>query len=224
MTSHQDRTITARLIRHGQSTSNAGRETTDPAMIPLSDTGEQQADVVARSFDRSPDLIVTSSFLRTRDTAVPTTRRFPSVPVTQWPVEEFTYLGRLHGRRTTGLERRPLVDAYWQATDPRYVDDDKSESFEGVCDRARWLLTQLSQRSGTVAVFTHGLFMRVVLWVLLARDTAANAEGMRRFDGFRTAYLIPNCSIITLSLHPELGWRALGATVGHLPESLRTGE
>src|SRR5216117_2664555 len=119
MTSHQDGTITARLIRHGQSTSNAGRETTDPAMIPLSEKGKQQADVVARSFDRSPDLIVTSPFLRARHTAVPTMERFPSVPVTQWPAEEFTYLGRLHGQQTTGLERRPLVDAYWNATDPR---------------------------------------------------------------------------------------------------------
>jgi probable phosphoglycerate mutase len=224
MASHQDRTITARLIRHGQSTSNTGRETTDPAMIPLSETGKQQADVVAHSFDRSPDLIVTSPFLRAQHTAVPITERFPSVPVTQWPVEEFTYLGRLHGQRTTGLERRPLVDAYWNAADPRYVDDEKSESFEGVCARARRLLTQLSQRDGTVAVFTHGLFMRVVLWVILTGDTAATADSMRRFNGFRTAYLIPNCSIITLSLHPESGWRALGATVGHLPDVLRTGE
>jgi hypothetical protein len=132
-------------------------------MIPLSETGKQQADVVAQSFDRSPDLIVTSPFLRARHTAVPTTERFPSVPVTHWPVEEFTYLGRLHGRRTTGLERRPLVDA-------------------------------------------------------------ATADDMRRFNGFRTTYLIPNCPIITLSLRPERGWRALGATVGHLPDALRTGE
>jgi broad specificity phosphatase PhoE len=67
------------------------------------------------------------------------------------------------------------VDAYWKAADPRYVDDDTSESFEGVCDRARRLLAQLTQRTGTVAVFTHGLFMRVMLWVILAGDTAANA-------------------------------------------------
>lgn len=111
MTSHDDPAVTAWLIRHGQSTSNAGRVTVDLAMIPLSDTGKQQADVVARGFEDSPDLIVTSPFLRARDTAVSTTKRFPSVPVTQWPVEEFTYLGHLHGRRTTGLERRPLVDA-----------------------------------------------------------------------------------------------------------------
>lgn len=224
MTSHQDGSVTAWLIRHGQSLSNAGGETTDPAMIPLSETGKQQADVVAHSFDRSPDLIVTSPFRRAQQTAVPTTERFPSVPITRWRVEEFTYLGRLHGQPTTALERRPLVDAYWNAADPCYVDDEKSESFEGVRDRARQFLTQLSQHAGIVAVFTHGLSMRVVLWMILTGDTPASPDGMRRFYGFSRVSLIPNCSIITLSLHPELGWRTLGAAVGHLPESLRSGE
>lgn len=168
MTSHRLTSVTAWLIRHGQSIANAGGVTNDPATIALSERGQRQASVVADSFDRSPKLIVTSPFLRAQHTAVPSAKRFPTVPVIRWSVEEFTYLGRLHGRPTTSLERQTLVDAYWNAADPRYVDDEKSESFENVCDRARQFLGRLSQHTGAVAVFTHGLFMRVVLWVILA--------------------------------------------------------
>lgn len=225
MTPVQDSGTTVWMIRHGQSLANAGRETTDPAAIPLSPTGERQATLVAQVFERAPEVIVTSPFLRARQTAQATVDRFPSVPVEQWPIEEFTYLGRLHGRQTTGSQRKPLVDAYWSAADPSYVDDDKSESFMEVHARAHRFLTALSQRDARrVAAFTHGLFMRVAIWVILTGDTAASTDSMRRFHRFRTTYQIPNCSIITLYLHPERDLRILGATTIHLPRSLQTGQ
>jgi broad specificity phosphatase PhoE len=220
-----DSTSIVWMIRHGQSLAQVGQETIDPAMIPLSSTGHRQADVVAQAFDRTPDAIVTSPFLRARQTAQATVDRFPSIPVEQWPIEEFTYLGRLHGRPTTGAQRRPLVDAYWSTADPSYVDEGESESFAGVHARARRFLTALSQRdAGCVAAFTHGLFMRVAIWVILTGETSPSTESMRRFHQFRTTYLIPNCSIITLCLPPAKGVRVLGATTIHLPQSLRTGE
>lgn len=216
--------VTVWLIRHGESLSNAGGETTDPAMIPLSPTGERQADVVARVFDDAPELIVTSPFLRAAQTAQATVNRFPSVPVERWPIQEFTYLGSLHDRPTTGAERQPLVEAYWAAADPHYVDDEESESFVDVHARAAGFLARLSERdSGTVAAFTHGLFMRVVLWVIIAGDQPPTADSMRRFYTFRTTYLIPNCSIVTLFPRPDHRWRVLGATTTHLPPALRTG-
>jgi 2,3-bisphosphoglycerate-dependent phosphoglycerate mutase len=195
-------------------------------MIPLSPTGHRQAELVARAFERAPDLIVTSPFLRARRTAQATVDRFPSVPVERWPIEEFTYLGHLHDRVTAGAQRKPLVDAYWSAADPHYVDDDKSESFIGVYSRARRFLTALSRHDADpcrVAAFTHGLFMRVTIWLILTGESSPSSESMRRFHRFRSSYLIPHCSIVALYLHPERDPRVLGATTNHLPESLRTG-
>jgi 2,3-bisphosphoglycerate-dependent phosphoglycerate mutase len=211
------------MIRHGESVANAGAETSDPALIPLSGTGERQAAVVAQTFDQAPGLIVTSPFLRAQQTARATVERYPSIPVEQLPIQEFTYLGRLHGRPTTGAQRQQLVDDYWNAADPRYVDDEKSESFVDVHARARQFLTRLTPQGGTVAAFTHGLFMRVVVWVVLTGERAPTTDSMRRFYQFRTPYLIPNCSIITLTLHPERGRHVLGGTTTHLPAALHTG-
>jgi probable phosphoglycerate mutase len=212
------------MIRHGQSTSNAGGATSDPAMIPLSSTGGRQAALVARAFDHSPELIVTSPFLRARQTAQPTLEAFPAVLCEQWPIQEFTYLGRLHDRQSTGAQRRPLVDAYWQAADPSYHDDEKSESFGDVHARAHQFLTRLSQQDArSVAAFSHGLFMRVVLWVILTGESAPSTESMRRFYRFRTTFAIPNCSFIELALDPEGDHRVFGATTGHIPRELRTG-
>jgi broad specificity phosphatase PhoE len=212
------------MIRHGQSRANAGRETTDPAMIPLSPTGERQAAHVARVFDRGPKLILTSPFLRARRTAQATVDRFPCVRIEEWPIQEFTYLGRLHGRSTTGAQRRPFVDAYWSTADPSYHDDARSESFVDVYARARQFLTRLSRHdAGPVAVFTHGLFTRIVLWAILTGETTPSVDNMRRFHTFRTTYSIPNCSIIELKLHLERGTRILGATTSHIPPELQTG-
>lgn len=102
------------LVRHGESAANAGAVTTDPASIPLTEAGRGQARSTAAAIMQRPNLIVVSSYLRTRQTTAPSIERFPDVPVETWPVQEFTYLspGRCAG--TTTAQRRPLVEAYWQ--------------------------------------------------------------------------------------------------------------
>ncbi len=93
------------LIRHGQSESNAGLSSADPASIPLTATGRRQARQVAQALADVPALIVTSPYLRAQQTARPLIARHPAAACQQWPVQEFTYLGDLHGRATTARER-----------------------------------------------------------------------------------------------------------------------
>ncbi|MCL1962490.1 MAG: histidine phosphatase family protein, partial [Desulfovibrionaceae bacterium] len=90
------------FIRHGQSTGNAGVPCHDLASIELTDLGHEQARDIAGSWTEAPSLIVTSPYLRTRQTAAPTMERFPDVPVEVWPIEEFTYLqpSRWNGTRS----------------------------------------------------------------------------------------------------------------------------
>jgi 2,3-bisphosphoglycerate-dependent phosphoglycerate mutase len=217
--------ITVWMVRHGQSQSNAGAPSGDPAAIPLSATGSRQAAEIAQVFDRAPNLVVTSPFLRAQQTAQPTLDRFSLPDPEIWPVQEFTYLGRLHGRPTTGAQRKPRVDAYWNAADPSYVDDAHSESFIDVHARAHQFLAGLPNLSGGLTtVFTHGLFMRVVLWLILTGSQPPTTDSMRRFHRFRTNYLIPNASIITLYVDPKHGVRVLGGSTNHIPPALRTGE
>lgn len=216
--------MTVWLIRHGESRANAGSHTTGSATNPLTPLGTRQAAVVASVFSHAPDLVVCSPYLRARQTAQPTIDRFPRVRVEEWPIEEFDYLGRFHGKPTTAAQRASAVAAYWAAADPCYRDDENSESFVDVHGRARRFLARLAEsRAERVAAFTHGMFMRVVLWAILTGDTVPDSDSMRRFHTFRTATLIPNCSILPLVLHRERGYQFLSATTAHLPATLQSG-
>ncbi len=50
------------LVRHGQSTSNAGLPATGHGEVPLTELGQQQAREVADLVQRQPDLLVVSPF------------------------------------------------------------------------------------------------------------------------------------------------------------------
>ncbi|MBP2324176.1 broad specificity phosphatase PhoE [Kibdelosporangium banguiense] len=190
------------LIRHGESESNIGRTSAEPAMIPLTEFGRQQAQQVTLAFARPPALIVTSPYLRARQTAQPTVERFPDVPYEQWPVQEFTYLGELHGKATTAKEREPFVRAYWDRGDPGFALGG-AESFNDLRGRVQDLLDRLSQTpKGPVAVFTHGHFMRAMVWTVLSGGS------MQDFRRFAESYIVPNCGVIELRFP---GPRLIGA-------------
>ena len=57
------------FFRHGESISNTGAATSDPASIPLTEHGRNQAKQIAQSYGARPTLIVVSSYQRTWQTA-----------------------------------------------------------------------------------------------------------------------------------------------------------
>lgn len=65
-----------RLIRHGESTANAGAASKDHACIPLTVKGLEQAKVVAIGLHAQPDSIISSPFTRAHPTATATITRF----------------------------------------------------------------------------------------------------------------------------------------------------
>ena len=175
------------LIRHAESAANAGAATIDPASIPLSEAGQAQALAIAAALPRQPDLIVISPFLRTLQTAEPTMSRFPDVPIETWPVQEFTYLSPSRCAGMTAMQRRPMVDAYWQRGDPEYVDGEGAESFAALLGRVRWLRGRLAtHEAGHIVVFTHGQVMQACRllgthperdnWTLMAGFPEADRE------------------------------------------------
>jgi 2,3-bisphosphoglycerate-dependent phosphoglycerate mutase len=208
------------LIRHGESESNAGLPSTDPTAIPLTANGHLQAGRIARALADLPALIVTSPYLRARQTALPTISRFPAAACQEWPVQEFTYLGDLHGRASTAREREPYARAYWDRADPRHVID-RAESFAGLLQRTTDCLRRLSaQSSGPVAVFTHGLFMRAIAWSLLTGITTPDEDQMRSFRHFADRYHIPNAGIVELRCTGRDAPELLGGSTIHLPAAL----
>ena len=157
-------TARVNFFRHGESISNAGAATSDPASIPLTGHGRNQAEQIAQSYEATPTLIVVSSYERTWQTAAPLIARFPEVPVEQWPVEEFTYLEPRRCVGTTGAERRPWVEHYWKLCSAEYRDGPGAESFIDLMRRVREARSRLETLAAgsQVAVFTHGQFLQAL--------------------------------------------------------------
>ncbi|EHJ46251.1 Phosphoglycerate mutase [Solidesulfovibrio carbinoliphilus subsp. oakridgensis] len=207
-----------RLIRHGQSISNAGEVTQFPGTIPLTALGQAQAEAVAASFVRPPRLVVFSTFERSVETAEPLCRRFPEVPTAVWPVEEFTYLAPRRYCGTTRLDRQAAVAAYWKGLDPESRDGDEAESFAVFWDRVEAFLARCRQAAGRVAVFSHGQFLRGVMLRILSGPLAV-PEAMGRFRAFRQAIALPNAAMVDLALTRRGAMLGPVAT-GHLPAGM----
>jgi broad specificity phosphatase PhoE len=172
------------FIRHGQSTGNAGLTCSNLALLELTELGGQQSREVAASWTETPDLIVTSPYLRTQQTAAATIARFPNVPVEIWPIQEFTYLQPSRWNGTLSSERMPTIERYWNEADPEFCDGDGAESYATMLDRARATLDRLEALPAEVLVyvFSHGQFIQAVRSIVVDSELS-HREKMQRFWG-----------------------------------------
>lgn len=210
------------IVRHAQSSANAGGRTSDPATIPITELGRSQAECVADLFSHPPGLIVVSSYLRTMQTAQPLMRRFPNVPVEEWPVQEFTYLDPAICRGTTYAERKGLVDAYWEALDPQLRNGDLCETFSGFIERIAGVRARLQRQvlNRCTVVFTHGYVMKALIWLQLYPVAQIRRGEMAAFDSFRRRLSTLNCCV----LHDEVlgtGLRLTTTPANCLPDNLK---
>ncbi len=195
------------IIRHAESEANAGLPTLHPTTTKITPKGEQQAQQVALTIPPTPNLIITSPYLRTKQTAQPTIDRFPTVPHLEWQVQEFTFLTPSQYQNTTIHQRRPLVDHYWERCDPLYIDGEGAESFSVMIDRVHQMLSKITQlEEEFVVIFSHGRFIRAVLWTLFAKPTEVSSRTMQQFWAFAESFRVPNCSILKLNFHADDVW------------------
>ncbi len=207
-----------RMIRHGQSASNAGEVTGYPDTIPLTSLGHAQAAIVASCFATSPRLVVFSSYDRAVQTAMPLCDRYPDVPVAVWPVQEFAYLAPSRYAGTRRPDRGRAVIEYWERLDPGHRDGPGAETFVEFWDRVEAFLDRCLGLRGHVAIFTHGQFLRGVMLRLLGGELGVE-EAMVRFRAFRQAIDMPNAAMVLLQISSR--HRLLGpVTTDHLPPRL----
>ena len=198
------------FIRHGESTANAGGVTFDTTTVELTELGHRQAQDVSFSFDRAPDLVVMTPYLRTQQTAHYTLQRFPDVPQEIWQLHELRCLSHANYRGTTQAQRAPLVRAYWHRRDPSYHDGEGAETFTDFVSRIEMSLEKLKMRPEKfIAIFCHGHVMRVMR-LLLARPQLSPADIMELMLDHSRNTPVQNCEIMRLSvkdkkieLHPD---------------------
>ena len=189
------------FIRHGRSTANDGEATSSNDDIPLTKTGHKQAEKVLATLltkGVQPDLIITSTMLRARQTAAPAQAHFPGVPVQELSLfREFDYLD-FDGQLTTPEQRRDRRDQYWQQCDPFHQDSPSKEAFVQFCSRlTRALDLLLAAPASCILVFTHGHFIQQLK--LMLTDASDDPDGvpdpqalMQQFRDAVTNHPIPN--------------------------------
>lgn len=198
-----------RLIRHGESVANAGEASTNHATIPLTPRGNEQANLVARSFAHAPDLIIASPFTRATLTAMATVAAFPGIPVETWPIQEFTYLEPARCANTTIEQRRAWVDAYWSRSDPTSVDGAGAESFRDFIHRAQSLLDRLAKHpTQEIAVFSHGQVINAVAWLIERKPQVIDGQAMADWRKYEIENQVPNCGGYILRKNSDdCAWR-----------------
>lgn len=206
------------LIRHGESVSNANLPTTHPGQSRLTPWGQLEAQHIVEMFTQKPDLIVVSPYVRAQETAVPTIAHFSPIPQQEWPVHEFTYLNpeRYHG--TTGSERAPYARTYWEQNDPHYKDQGAGESFAELLARVEDTVARLRAQSAEfIAIFSHGMFLRALIWSVLTGYNTATPETMRRYGRFLESVWMPNAAICKAQFSGDNDILFSGFITSHLP-------
>jgi len=199
---------TAHFIRHAQSLSNADKNIKSDdfasATVPLSKNGIKQAKEFADDFFLPPDLIITSPYERTKQTAAPLIKKFPGVPVEEWPIQEFTYLSLDRCNGTTILERKPWVDEYWARGDEFYNDGDGAESWMDLLSRASDVIDEIKLRKERfIVLFSHEYFIAMVKYILNTCNDEFDPTP-RNIKDFRQYFLsnrVPNASKVEFTFN-----------------------
>ena len=174
------------LIRHGQSSTNAGKMFTGQLNVPLTDTGRVQAAKAAAYLQENWDIdcIYASDLCRARDTAAYLGQRLGR-EVYCLPGLREVDAGRWTGRPLAQISREePEAFSLWQQDIGRAVCPG-GESVEALSRRVKEALEQIaSQNSGkTAAVFTHATPIQAMQSLL----RYGSLENMKQFSSVGNA-------------------------------------
>lgn len=192
-------TLTVWLIRHGQSSINAGVWNPNPASAALTALGQEQAQQVAAEIKVQPTLMISSPLLRAQESAQYILHDWPETTTTIWPIQELSYLAPSSLQHLSAAERKARITTYWEKGDPYYCDGDGAESFASFVQRLLHFHAQLSQQQGFVVVVGHGQFFKAYQ-LGLTYGFQATPAWMHLFRQQETMHPLKNSELLKLAL------------------------
>ncbi len=209
------------IVRHGQSHTNAGGHLMPNADIPLTELGHRQAKEVAdwllqtiKDDGEAISSINVSKYLRTQLTAEPLVELTGLEPRVIDGLQEFNYLAFENIEHMKVAEVLEMANRYWEEQAPEYIngieycksDDEKSnnpESFQQFEQRTGKVLEVLhSLEDGTHVVYSHGLWISMLIWKILAQPVNDN-KAMQNFRHFELSIRARNCEVFLLTLEAD---------------------
>ncbi|MGQ3892671.1 histidine phosphatase family protein [Legionella sp. CNM-4043-24] len=190
------------LIRHGQSSANAGTWSRDPRQTLLTPAGLQQAQQVAAAIPCKADLLVMSPLRRAQQSAEPILARWPDMSHAIWPIQELTCLSPQKLALCPPEERVKRIHDYWLNADPYYEDGEDAESFRQFQERICAFFHGLRSLSGFVIVVGHGQFFNACQ-LTLTQGISTSPEWMTMFRQREIKTPMHNSEIYRLKLTAE---------------------
>ena len=192
------------LVRHGQSTANAGGEIQPNAKIELTELGHKQAEEAAewllQTLGEDINSICVSSYIRTQQTAQPLLNKLNQTPKVIDGLQEFDLIGFSRLKGTTFTQRMALTEAYWQSADPAIANAEDAESFQQFYQRIPQVLKQFATfEPGNHVVYTHGYWISMLIWYLLGLP-ADETQHVTKFRQFELSIRAQNGEVFCLTL------------------------
>lgn len=188
------------------------------ALIPLSPAGRQHARQLADALEITPTGILTSAFLRTRETSEPFCQRWSMRPGVHGLLHEFSILDPVLIEGMDLAARRPLTQAYWDEADPDKRMGENAETFREFADRVMRFQGEMDALPDGTLLFTHGMWLAFLVWRLQGADARIDRAGMRAFRRFQLALPMPNCAVYVVEQPPGGAWAARATAFPQAPE------
>lgn len=182
------------LIRHAQSTANAGGTSLPDHEIPLSAAGAQQAAERACRLPANRRVFV-SEMRRTHETAAPYCARHGIRPEILPCLNEFSYLPFAAVQGLDASACKPLAQAYWQRADPHFCSGGSADTFAEFNGRVSdFLFDTWPELPHGSLLFGHGIWMALLAWRLSGNRAESGAD-MAAFRAFQSSLHVANASL-----------------------------
>ena len=187
------------LVRHGQTTINAGLWNNQPTEVSLTELGEEQARAVAKQVTEQPDILIVSPLKRAQQTAQFILEHWPNTPVETWPIQEFLYLSPQIMQDLDEVKRKETIASYWQEGNYLSCHGDSAESFSDFLKRVSDFQERLKTLQNFAIVIGHGQFFKAYQ-LGLKYGLTPSADWMRRFREQEIANPLKNGEIAKLDI------------------------
>ncbi len=190
------------LIRHAQSESNAGQAVRPNHQINITDVGKTQAqelaDWLSANVTEPVTEIFVSQYLRTQQTAQPYLQRTKRTATVIDELHEFNFLDFDTIKDLSFDDIRVIADDFWQQHSAHRASEvtDSFEHFVARVQKVRAYFDALPD--GTYLVFTHGMWIGMLVWQLLIGDSP-RLYNMKKFREFELATRPKNCEVLLLA-------------------------
>lgn len=156
------------FVRHGESEENQSGIHIGPN-AGLTDTGRKQAHTVAKRIERiGVDALISSPFIRARDTAISIAERTGLAIEVNEHLGEWIEPSHLIGLHIDDPVRKSVRAAIRAVTDNPDFRHSDEETFSELLSRARVTIRALEEHSAErICVVTHGGFLRAVVGEML---------------------------------------------------------